>query len=83
MEATTGNAGLDALADAIAERVIARLRADREPEYIDAREAARRMGRSVRSVTDMAARGSLPSHRQGKRVMFRWSEIERKINGHG
>lgn len=80
---STGNIGLDALADAIAQRVIEQLRADREPEYIDAREAARRMGRSARSVTDMAARGTIPSHRQGKRVMFRWSEIECKLNENG
>ena len=39
---STGNVGLDALADAIAERVIESLRADREPKYIDAKETARR-----------------------------------------
>ena len=46
----TGDSGLDALADAIAERVLDRIRADQQPTYIDAKEVARRLGRSVRSV---------------------------------
>src|ERR1019366_2283519 len=40
---TTGNQGLDALADAIAERVIARMEAASAPAYINAREVARRL----------------------------------------
>lgn len=78
---TTGNTGLDALADAIAQRVIAQIRADREPAYIDARECARRMGRSVRSVLYMASKGHLPSVRQGNRVMFSWAEVQRTVEG--
>lgn len=78
---TSGNMGLDALADAIAERVCARLKADNEPVYIDAKEVARRLGRSLRSVHHMAAVGTIPSVRQGTRVMFRWEQVQRALEG--
>lgn len=80
---TTGNTGLDALADAIADRVIARLEASKAPAYLSAREVARRLSLSLRTVQDRASRGLLPSVRVGKRVMFRWAEIERTIDGNG
>lgn len=76
---TTGNQGLDALADAIAERVIARMEAASAPAYINAREVARRLNLSVRGVQDRASRGALPSVRIGKRVVFRWAEVERRV----
>ncbi len=75
---TTGNAGLDALADAIADRIIARMEA-REAPFLEAKEVARRLGRSARSVTQLAA--VIPSHRQSGRVMFRWRDVERAIEG--
>jgi excisionase family DNA binding protein len=73
---TTGNQGLDALADAIAERVIARMEAASAPAYVSAKEVARRLNLSVRGVQDRASRGALPSVRIGKRVVFRWAEVE-------
>jgi excisionase family DNA binding protein len=76
---TTGNQGLDALADAIAERVLARMEAASAPTYISAQEVARRLNLSVRSVQDRASRGALPSVRIGKRVLFRWGDVERVI----
>ena len=78
---TTGNPGLDLLADAIAQRVIDRLKAEQEPIFIDAKETARRLGRSVRSVHQLAKDGIIPSVRQGGRVMFRWADVERAIEG--
>jgi len=79
MFTTTGNAGLDAFADAIADRVMERIRAAQEPAFIDARECGRRLGRSRRSVLELAAKGVLPSHRQGRRVMFKWRDVERTV----
>ncbi len=71
----------DALADAIAARVVAQILAAQEPAFIDARECGRRLGRSPRSVLEMAAKGVLPSHRQGKRVMFAWRDVEQAVRG--
>jgi helix-turn-helix protein len=75
----TGNLGLDALADAIAERVVDKIQAAQQPTYINAKEVARRLGRSVRSVYHMANIGTILSHRQGSRVMFRWDEVQRGL----
>ena len=75
----TGNAGLDALADAIAERVLDRINADQQPLYISAKELARRLGRSVRTIHYMAHTGIIPVERHGKRLAFRWPEVQRKL----
>jgi excisionase family DNA binding protein len=77
---TTGNSGLDALADAIAERVVEKIKADQEPTYISAKEVARRMGRSLRTIHHMAKTGAIPSERQGSRVMFRWADVQRTLD---
>jgi predicted DNA-binding transcriptional regulator AlpA len=77
---TTGNAGLDALADSIADRVIARMAEREAPQYIGAREVARRLGLSPRTVHQRAKDKLLPSVRQGGRVMFSWPEVERAVN---
>ncbi len=58
-----------------------RIRASQEPAFIDARECGRRLGRSPRSVLEMAAKGVLPSHRHGKRVMFSWADVDRTVRG--
>jgi hypothetical protein len=44
--------------------------------YINKREVARRMGRTVRCVENMMRRGLLPYYKLGYRVVFRWSEIQ-------
>jgi excisionase family DNA binding protein len=78
---TTGNTGLDALADAIAERVIARMRtegADR-PALLTVAQAAAYLSRSQSAVRVMLAKGVLPCVRQGGRVMLRRSEVDRAI----
>ena len=75
----TGNSGLDALADAIAERVVDKIKADQQPTYINAKEVAQRLGRNLRSVYHMAKTGAIPSVPQGGRVMFRWEDVQRVI----
>jgi excisionase family DNA binding protein len=79
MSATTGNAGLDALADAIAERVIARIRAQQEPPLMAVGEAAKYLGRGPGAVRGMIAKGILPSVRMSGRVMIRREDADRLI----
>jgi predicted DNA-binding transcriptional regulator AlpA len=43
--------------------------------YINKREVARRIGRTVRCVDNMMRRGMIPYYKLGYRVAFRWSEI--------
>ena len=70
--------GADQLADAIAERVVERMAAQR-PMLITAKEAAEILRCSPRTVQQRANRGELPSIRQGRFVMFRRADIERAI----
>jgi excisionase family DNA binding protein len=77
---TTGNVGLDALADAIAERVIAKLRASNEPErLITVPEAARYLGRTPRAVRHLISTGALPVVREGRSVHLDRQELDRWI----
>jgi excisionase family DNA binding protein len=77
---TTGNAGLDALADSIAERVIARMRNSNEPERLmTVPEAARYLGRTPRAVRHLISTGALPSVREGRSVHLDRQELDRWI----
>ena len=44
--------------------------------FIDKREVARRLGRTVRSVENWMRRGLLPFYKCNQIVVFRWSEIQ-------
>ena len=44
--------------------------------FIDKREVARRMGRTVRAVDNLMRDGLIPYYRFDWRVAFRWSEIQ-------
>lgn len=44
--------------------------------YINKREVAKRMGRTVRTVENMMRQGRIPYYRFDGRVSFRWSEIQ-------
>jgi excisionase family DNA binding protein len=69
MEAgTTGNAALDALADAIATRVLARLRQADAPRLLSVAEAAAYIGRTPKAVRHLIASGALRAVREGSRV---------------
>jgi excisionase family DNA binding protein len=78
---STGNVGLDALADAIADRVIARMKAESadQPALLTVAQAAKYLSRSPSAVRVMIAKGVLPCVRQGGRVMLRRSEVDRAI----
>lgn len=76
---STGNAGLDALADAIAERVIERLRTDQEPALMTIAQAAKYLSRGPGGIRGMIAKRILPSVRVGGRVMIRREDADRLI----
>ena len=83
---TTGNLGLDALADAIAERVLARLNQSQEPRLLRVDEAAKYIGRTPKALRHLIANGAVPAVREGGRLhldrgdLDRWIEL-RKVRG--
>lgn len=79
MSTTTGNIGLDALADAIAERVIARLRAEQQPALMTIAETSKYLSRGPGGIRGLIARGILPSVRMGGRVMIRREDADKVI----
>ena len=69
MSSTTGNLGLDTLADAIAERVAARiLAAQPEQRLMNIKTAAEYIGRSPAALRHLIAKRVLPSVRRDNRV---------------
>ncbi len=50
--------------------------------YIDKRECARRLGRTVRSVDTYMALGIVPFYKLGRTVAFKWSEVDAHIRSH-
>jgi excisionase family DNA binding protein len=79
----TGNAGLDALADAIAARVAARLGLSQEPRLLTVDEAAKYIGRTPKALRHMIASGAIAMIREGSRIhldradMDKWIEMRR------
>ena len=78
---STGNTGLDAPADAIAERLIARMQAGQPERLLTVNEAAKYLGRTSRAVRHLIATGVLPVVREGRSVhldrhtLDRWIEL--------
>ena len=70
---TTGNEGLDALADAIAERVYQRLAATMERNkgrLLDVPAAADYIGRTPSALRHLISRGAIPCVRRDGRVQL-------------
>jgi len=65
---STGNAGLDLLADSIAARVAARLNQFQEPRLLSVDDAARYLGRTPKALRHLIASGAMPVVREGTRV---------------
>jgi excisionase family DNA binding protein len=76
---TTGNAGLDALADAIAERVLARLHSSEEPRLLSVNNAAAYIGRTAKALRHMIANGTMPAVREGSRVHLDRADLDKWI----
>jgi excisionase family DNA binding protein len=76
---STGNTGLDALADAIASRVVARLQQSQDSRLLSVREAAEYLGRTEKALRHMIANGIIPPVREGSRVQLDRSDLDRWI----
>ncbi len=50
--------------------------------YIDKRECAKLLGRTVRSVDTYMALGIIPYYKLGRTVAFKWSEVDAHIKAH-
>jgi excisionase family DNA binding protein len=80
---TTGNLGLDILADAIAARVAARLRQSEEPRLLSVKEAAIYIGRTPKALRHMIGNGAVSVVREGSRLhldrvdLDQWIEIRK------
>ena len=80
---STGNLGLDLLADAIAERILARLHQTEQPRLLTVDEAAAYLGRTPKALRHMIASSAIPAVREGSRVhldradLDRWVEMRR------
>ena len=79
MSPTTGNLGLDALADAIAARVAARLHQSEDPRLLTVDEAAVYIGRTPKALRHMIASGAIPAVREGSRVHLDRADLDQWI----
>jgi excisionase family DNA binding protein len=79
MTPTTGNLGLDALADAIAERVLAGLRRSQDSRLLSVNEAAAYIGRTSKAMRHMIANSAIPAVREGSRVHLDRADLDRWV----
>ena len=83
------NGSIDALLDALADRVVAKIRAvlalyfdtstTVRPRLLSVEQAAVRIGRTKQSVQHMVAEGKLPVVRDGRRVFLDIEDLDRWI----
>jgi excisionase family DNA binding protein len=76
---STGNQGLDALADAIAERICRRLAANQEREkrrLLDVGSAAEYIGRSQKALRHLIAKRSIRCVRRDGRVQLDRQDLD-------
>jgi excisionase family DNA binding protein len=76
---STGNLGLDALADAIAERVLARVNHSQGSRLLNVSEAATYIGRTPKALRHMIANGVVPAIREGSRVHLDRADLDRWV----
>jgi len=76
---STGNTGLDILADAIAERVVARIKGADGPRLLDVNKAAEYIGRTPKALRHMIASGALAAVREGSRIHLDRADLDRWI----
>ena len=76
---STGNLGLDALADAIATRVLARLHQGEEPRLLSVNDSATYIGRTPKALRHMIATGTIPAVREGSRIHLDRQDLDHWI----
>jgi excisionase family DNA binding protein len=74
---STGNAGLDALADAIANRVLAHLQRSQDARLLSVREAAEYLGRTQKALRHMVANGTIPAVRDRTRALLGFAYLSK------
>ena len=74
---------LDQLAEALAERVAARLSGVSPDAFVDAHGAAALLGCSVPTVERLTKSGAIPSHKFGRLRRYRRSELMSRQNEKG
>ncbi len=77
---TIDPSALEPLLDELAERVARKIEAPPEP-YINAEGAAEYLACDKRRIYDLVERGNLEPHRDGKRLLFRRSELDNYVSG--
>ena len=50
--------------------------------FIDKAEVARRLNKRVRTIDNWMRQGILPYYKMGRSVGFKWSEVEKHLQGH-
>ena len=83
---STGNDGLNALADAIADRLASRLNRSEESRLLNVNKAAEYIDRSPKALRHLIAKGDIPAVREGKRIhldradLDQWIELRKTRN---
>ena len=76
---TTGNPALDALVDAVADRILARLHQADQPRLLTVDEAAEYLGRTSKALRHMIANGAIPAVREGSRLHLDRADLDRWV----
>jgi excisionase family DNA binding protein len=76
---STGNAGLDLIADAIAARVAARLNQSQEPRLMSVNDGAVYIGRTPKALRHLIAKGDIPAVREGSRIHLDRTDLDQWI----
>jgi excisionase family DNA binding protein len=74
--ASTGNVGLDILADAIAARLAARLNQSEQPRLLSVAQAAAYVGRTQKALRHMIGSGAIPAVREGSRIHLDRADLD-------
>jgi excisionase family DNA binding protein len=77
------DAELDRLADLLAPRVAARLGTGNGSPWLRVEDAADYIGAPVSRVRKLTMTGELPSHRDGRRRLYRRDELDRYVRDGG
>jgi excisionase family DNA binding protein len=77
---STGNMGLDALAHAIATRVVAQLNKTDEPRLLSVKAAAVYIGRTPKALRHTIADGGILAVREGSRVHLDRADLDQWID---
>lgn len=67
------------LVEAVADRVVERLGPPRLEQWVGVKEAAAHLACRPQRIYDLTSRGALPHRKDGSRLVFRLSELDRYL----